>query len=1343
MSAAASENAFMASLFADLDASIFSEGPSQATSKSSPSQSPAQLKRRSSQRPSCALASPVSPPVRLSQSPLLRKKAAKRAKCDPGCSSGSSATRGARAEDIRAATESLLHDAGDWIDDVCSPSPQHLMSPSQGSQEQKVGAKQARYTRCIVKDVVEDHFIPPRFLAAPQDRYTTKGVKPSTVTAAMQRRQKVLYLHELEMIEKAHERRREEQREGQRRKLILRDEWYSTPVRPGDVVHLIGKWGEESDEQVHRFKADAGDDDSDEALWKEMDGIATPPPSMVPTMTLASTAQSVDTSGAGMDNLLVLHPDVLLSATAVSTVIRCTRKSYLQSTIKSSGPASEDAPSESLLMGRMLHEVLQSCLTGRRKELRLHDDDGLHGGTSARDIGAFPAVWNGPDSSNFSLGFVRDQIEAQVQSSLEDILSAGLDTGKAVDKLWEAAAPFGLFASRYLLGDKSGGPQKEAAAVDARSTVAPLVRVQRILDVEEDIWSPTYGLKGFVDVSVEVQVREGDKTRTLVMPLELKTGRSVDMVQHKAQTMLYTLMMTDRYQRTVDAGLLYYSKTGTLHLVRSVRNEVRGLMMARNELAGYMVRRSGTGQARPALPPTIDSKHDCSRCYVTDECMLYKRAVEGGLTDAASSPIADLYDAKVMHLTAQHLRFFQHWEHLLTLEEDDVVRFRRELWTMTAAAREATGRCLADMVLVEQKLSEQSSGSRELSRSLNGMNDRVVVSFGKANHSSIGMGGSLAEGDPISVSVQPDQFSVAQGHILRLTERFVTVAVDRDVQTLAKRWKNKKPVSFRIDKEEFANGMARVRYNLAKLFYAGVRGDTRRRELVVDLRAPRFLGSEVAPRVRCSQDGNGDMNEDQRKAVDKVLAAEDYALIVGMPGTGKTTTIVQLIKELISRGASILLASYTHSAVDTICRKLLVEPSVNLLRIGNMDRVHSDIHSRTLQGASSVEELHGQLMLPNVVATTCLSISHALFAKRTFDYCIVDEASQITLPTCLGPLRYADKFVLVGDSMQLPPLVKNQSARLGGLDISLFDRLQSAHPQSLVQLRVQYRMNADIMALSNHLIYDGLLRCGSDAIRDGSLQLPALKAALQRAHSIGGPISAETCTMDRCWIEQALDSATRALFIDTDLVSCAREKRVAETLLENEGEAEIVTQLSAAFVSAGVPMDEIAIITPYRQQIRAIVRGLRSAAAADKIEVLTADKSQGRDKDVVLISLVRSRPGQKSDDDNADSGIGQLLNDVKRINVALTRARKKLIIVGSKSTLSRSDLLKRLWDLMDSHAWTMHLSDEQLRQHQQALEAVWQGVPAKTTERAVKGKLTQAALVHGRPVLQDILNEVR
>ena len=206
--------------------------------------------------------------------------------------------------------------------------------------------------------------------------------------------------------------------------------------------------------------------------------------------------------------------------------------------------------------------------------------------------------------------------------------------------------------------------------------------------------------------------------------------------------------------------------------------------------------------------------------------------------------------------------------------------------------------------------------------------------------------------------------------------------------------------------------------------------------------------------------------------------AVHYCLILGMPGTGKTSTIVEVVRKMVARGASVLITAYTNTAVDHILNKLLAKvpqtgeanacacdcnegclQGVPFLRIGRADAVHPSVLPFTLcprgRRVGSVGELDSVMREARVVGVTCLGVNHPLFRTRAFDVCVVDEASQMTVPVVLGPLSCAAKFVLVGDHHQLPPLVRNEEARRGGLEVSLFRRLCQAHPEAVTTLKRQ------------------------------------------------------------------------------------------------------------------------------------------------------------------------------------------------------------------------------------------------------------------------------------------------
>lgn len=398
------------------------------------------------------------------------------------------------------------------------------------------------------------------------------------------------------------------------------------------------------------------------------------------------------------------------------------------------------------------------------------------------------------------------------------------------------------------------------------------------------------------------------------------------------------------------------------------------------------------------------------------------------------------------------------------------------------------------------------------------------------------------------------------------------------------------------------------------------------------------------------------LNDDQRRAIFKILSARDYALVLGMPGTGKTSTIVHAVKALLTRGASILLTSYTNSAVDNILLKLKLQ-GVDFVRLGRENAIHPDLKGHMIDGLDviTVQDLELRMSAVRVVAVTCLGVTHPLLTDRKFDVCIVDEAGQITLPVCLGPLRFANKFVLVGDHYQLPPLVRNVEARERGLTMSLFRRLSEAHPQAIAALQCQYRMSAGIMSLCNALIYGDRLRCGSTEVANGRLEFPK-----------------HTALCAPSWLQQVIDAAKSVVFVNTDMLN-AQEERCQGTT-HNMTEASIVVMVVTQLLHLGVDLKDIGVISPYNFQVQHIRRLLVSSGLT-ALEVHTIDRFQGRDKECVLVSFVKSSLQGRSS--------STLLADWQRINVAITRAKKKLVLIGSQKTLSSTPVLNLLINKVD------------------------------------------------------------
>jgi len=1008
--------------------------------------------------------------------------------------------------------------------------------------------------------------------------------------------------------------------------LLLRQSWYDTRCVKGSFVHLIGDFDHQGQCIV---------DDS--------------------------------------QNMVILHPDHLISATVIGDAITCLRRAVLQDRVKATSP-----PEKPQVYGHILHEVFGEAL-------KLNS-------------------WEWDTFSQI--------IERLLPSYLESLYEIGVQIADATEHLMSKVPLLRAWAEMFV----SATFMPDAVIRDRKGTFVPTA-VNKLLELEEHVWSPMYGLKGNVDATVQAHMRfpTDDVLRTVVVPLELKTGMKDNNEAHRAQTALYTLLLSDRYDVEVTSGILYYMETSKTFRIEGVRNEIRQMIIWRNLLASYV-------HDKLELPPMIKKEHLCKRCYAQTSCFSYHKLVEGG--DGESSGLKEVFDDAVGHLQPHHQTFFKQWDELLTKEERDSMKFRRELWTMLSTEREQVGRCFSGVVIEPGSARENVEGPKINRYSYSLVKSRVDPGFSFTES-------QITVGEPIVISDEKGHFALANGYVTSVRPRRVTVAVDRRLQNARKRTKgfnaetnqsfvgimevtvdgipnpspeeDESPILYRLDKDEFSNGMATVRNNLIRIMEKDLFKARELRELVVEKKAPSFKHTSTAYSLS-GPASQANVNVDQRAAIEKVMSAKDYALVLGMPGTGKTTTIAHIIRALVSQGKSVLLASYTHTAVDNILLKIR-DDNIPILRLGSVGKVHPDVQSfADLSGIpkKSMQELERSWTNSKVVATTCLSINHGIFNHRIFDYCIVDEASQITLPVCLGPVRMAHTFILVGDHYQLPPLVQNKEAQEGGLDVSLFKLLSEAQPSSVVNLEHQYRMAEDIMLLSNRLIYSGRLKCGTPSVASRTLKIPNLQGALDAHHSRTTTSSNNTTTSQahirpctptniNCWLRIALAPASRALLLNTDSITTpdpATESLTGSNQrITNPTESIIVSQLLTTLIRSGVPAKSIGVITFYRSQLSLLrhdVKAVAGSAAANDVEMHTADKYQGRDKEVILLSCVRSNPAHN---------VGELLKDWRRVNVAITRARSKLIILGSKSTLEDCGVpvLEGLVRIMNEQRWIYDL----------------------------------------------------
>ena len=577
---------------------------------------------------------------------------------------------------------------------------------------------------------------------------------------------------------------------------------------------------------------------------------------------------------------------------------------------------------------------------------------------------------------------------------------------------------------------------------------------------------------------------------------------------------------------------------------------------------------------------------------------------------------------------------------------EERVRLEEARGRLSVGEREARGLAVADVEAVEE----------------GALAGRALVTYARPGRP---LGGArIGVGSLVSVALRREARPDAPaGVVARRTRAAIAIAFDEPPPDWATDGRvvlelEPSPVTW----ERLASGLARLRdEKIGKRWHPVLAGA-----------APRFLPAPRGPALPHA------LNPEQAAALELADRAEDVALVHGPPGTGKTTVLVEVIRRAAARGERVLAAAPSNLAVDNLVERLAAA-GLCCVRLGHPARVLPALLAHTLEArtedheaariarglveeaialrraASKRKQRRGPgrfsdsraqfrdarallaearalearaeaevLDRADVVLATLTSLDAPPLAGRRFALAVVDEATQAVEPAAYLALLRADRAVLAGDHLQLPPTVLSAAAQEGGLGVSLFERLVPLlGPPARVTLAEQHRMNARIMAFPSAALYGGALR-------------------------------AHPAVADR-----AIDDAPLEV-VDTSGRGFEEETPEGSDSKQNAGEADLVAAEVARLLARGLPPDAIAVISPYDGQ----VQRLRQALAAELergLEVDTVDGFQGREKEAVVVSLVRSNEG----------GEVGFLADVRRMNVALTRARSKLVVVGDGATVAR------------------------------------------------------------------------
>ena len=722
---------------------------------------------------------------------------------------------------------------------------------------------------------------------------------------------------------------------------------------------------------------------------------------------------------------------------------------------------------------------------------------------------------------------------------------------------------------------------------------------------ETFLLAPEVGLKGRLDFLLS----EPGGQRLL----ELKTSQASSQLpkrEHRWQVHGYQTLLAARHpsaDRKPGAMILYSGTPGHAegHGIPFILRDLHHVVALRNQLA--LVHALGT-----VPPPPAPNK--CARCMIRSDC---QRA-----SDLLGWQPPEL-DERPEPPTAEDAGWFADLYELLRLEGRAAELEGRALWTRSPEERRAEGVALGGLTQQGEPERTESGEWR--------------YTFACENTSELREGDAilLSDGDPV-------RGAVVTGTILRLDRRGVSVWTPERIERPAL-----------IDRYESDLVHDRTVRNLWRWLAV----EPRLRALVSGAREPEFA------LIKPPDDLPATLNPEQREAVTRALAARDYLLIQGPPGTGKTAVVSEIARRAVQRGERVLIAAFTNQAVDNALLRLVEDGARDFVRLGHELSVAPALRSFRLnagelsevnaggdEAAAWLREWLARAPLVAATAATWASDTYdAADEALRFDLAIIDEASQLTVPALLGPLRFARRFILVGDERQLPPLVMSEEAAARGLKRSLFARLLASHGErASVALRAQYRMHPAICAFPSQAFY------GGELVAAGGEQSALLDIRLDESSPH--------------W--DVLRPDHPLVFVDV----AAQDAREQSGKV-SAAQALVTLKLVRELLSLGVPAREIGVIAPFRAQVSAIRQRLErlfleGASNDARVIVDTVDRFQGGERRVMLLSFGGRAVSQTR-------GLA-FLADPNRLNVALTRAQRKLILLGERAWLRQEPLLAQL-----------------------------------------------------------------
>ncbi|WP_233097790.1 AAA domain-containing protein [Dictyobacter vulcani] len=937
--------------------------------------------------------------------------------------------------------------------------------------------------------------------------------------------------------------------------------------------------------------------------------------------------------------LAVLEPDILLNITDLNQAEYCTRQYLLNRLIPSTA-------SSATIRGNIVHYCFKELL----KE---HDR-----GTFTQQAEAENT--NAPETP---LQVMQRNLKTAIELNTIEIALADV----SVETMQDEVMPHLESLARWYESESNTlWTLPGVVADDQPASETNQVRAETFL------LAPEIGLRGRLDLFWQ---QTGQQRL-----LELKTGGASGELpkrDHRWQVLGYHALLAVRRQSKMKRAFATLLYSGTPGKAQSfgIRATIREIQRV-NETRNILILNRVTGI--PSLPP---GPSRCSKCAMLEHCQTVSgllhwqppelQAQTALTTDEATDEQEGMQ--KSIHpefappvSTSSDRAFFEKYYRLLQIEGRAGEQQQAQLWLQPVQQRLERGSAIQGLQLLGSPVIQSDGWS---------------LTFSCTNTSE------LREGDEILLSDgSPITGEVVSGTITAISAERLTV------------WTRELIGQPQLI-DRYDNDLVHVRtlQNLIRWHHV----PSHLQDLVAGKIRPRFIGEEFP--------GRADFNHEQNLAVARALQMKDYLLIHGPPGTGKTSVIAEIVKRLTEQGQRVLLAAFTNQAVDNMLKRLMRDGFSQFLRLGSERSVHESIKPWLLKELLHTIEQTGTSNLPiepdpfhpdksyqdhvfdllyttPVVASTTATWSSDKYSPKTakngeadlenagfaFDVAVIDEAGQLTIPAILGALRFAKRFILVGDEKQLPPLVLSQEAILEGLGDSLFSFLKQhdeeymqRHPldvSACVALTTQYRMNKWISHFSSTVFYDQKL-------------LAHASVANRRLMYPRKPASAANAILESESIQKALDPKFPLLFWDI------QDEYAQPEAKQSNAEARAIRELVAGLLARGIQPQDIGIIAPYRAQVANIRRHLFSPDPSSNWQALpsdtllsvdTVDRFQGGERLVIIMSFATSQ------EPALESQRRDFLINPHRLNVALTRAQRKLILVGNVSALENLPTFSRL-----------------------------------------------------------------